>query len=76
MRPLIEQIVGPNIAVIDTGEAVSLQLQKKLIEQDLLMPNTDSGVEVVFWTNSQSVTAPAVIQTLYGSVANIEQLAV
>ena len=76
LRPLIEQIVGPNIAVIDTGEAVSLQLQKKLIEQDLLMPNTDSGVEVVFWTNSQSVTAPAVIQTLYGSVANIEQLAV
>jgi glutamate racemase len=75
LRPLIEQIVGSNVAVIDTGEAVSVQLQKKLIEQDLLMPSAGDA-KVVFWTNSQSTTAPAVIQALYGSVANIEQLAV
>ena len=75
LRPLIEQMVGSQVAVIDTGDAVSLQLQKKLIEQDLLIPSADYP-EIVFWTNSQSVTAPAVIQALYGSVANIEQLAV
>lgn len=75
LRPLIEQIVGPQIAVIDTGEAVSLQLQKKLNEQNLLL-SSNRNAEVVFWTNNQSAIAPAVIQTLYGSVANIEQLAV
>ncbi len=75
LRPLIEQMAGPNIAVIDTGQAVSLQLQNKLAEQALLRLDRNEA-EVIFWTNSQAETAPTVIQTLYGSPALIKPLAV
>lgn len=75
LRPLIAQIAGPQVAVIDTGQAVSLQLQKKLTEQGLLVSNA-SKAEVVFWTNSQSEMASEVIQTLYGRDAHIQHLSV
>jgi glutamate racemase len=75
LRPLIEEIVGSDIAVIDTGDAVSLQLQKKLAEKKLLVQNNHDA-EVVFWTNSQLATAVTVMQTLYGHPVNIQQLTI
>jgi glutamate racemase len=75
LRPLIEEIAGSDIAVIDTGHAVSLQLQKKLAEQKLLVQN-NHDTEVVFWTNSQLATAPAVMAALYGDAVNVQPLIV
>ncbi len=65
LRPLIAEIVGPEIAIIDTGKAVSVQLQKKLVEANLLV-NKSQQPEVVFWTNSPSDKANIVIQQLWG----------
>lgn len=65
LRPLIETLVGDNVAVIDTGRAVSLQLQKKLQEQALLSPD-NSAAEISFWTNSTTNQAEDVIRMLYG----------
>ncbi|HSR01701.1 MAG TPA: glutamate racemase [Methylophilaceae bacterium] len=65
LRPLITEIVGPEIAIIDTGKAVSEQLKKKLIEANLLADASERA-GVVFWTNSQSSNAASVIQKLWG----------
>lgn len=73
LRPLIEEIVGQKIAVIDTGKAVSTQLQKKLAEAKLLASDTHKA-EVVFWTNSPSNLASHVVQQLYGQTVEVKQL--
>lgn len=65
LRPLIAEVVGPEIAIIDTGKAVSTQLQNKLIEANLLA-NASKQPDVVFWTNSPSDQASVVIQQLWG----------
>ena len=72
LRPLIAEIVGSHIAVIDTGKAVSAQLQKKLFEAKLLANDTQQA-DVLFWTNSQSHEASKVIQQLYGEAVEVEQ---
>jgi glutamate racemase len=73
LRPLIAEIVGPQIAVIDTGEAVSAQLQKKLAETGLLVRGSQQA-EVLFWTNSPWSAASQVIQQLYGETVEVKQL--
>ncbi len=72
LRPLIAEIVGSHIAVIDTGKAVSAQLQKKLFEAELLASETQQA-DVLFWTNSQSNEASKVIQQLYGDAVEVKQ---
>lgn len=64
VRPLIEEIVGSDIAIIDTGAAVARQLQKKLIEHDLL-ENANKQANIGFWTNSKAENAAQVIEQLW-----------
>jgi glutamate racemase len=70
VRPLIEEIVGPNVAIIDTGAAVAKQLQKKLAEANLLSPA--KAADISFWTNSQIENAVQVIEQLWGVKAEIK----
>lgn len=56
VRPLIEEIVGKEITLIDTGAAVARQLQKRLAEQNLLVEVGELG-SVTFWTNSEDKNA-------------------
>jgi glutamate racemase len=72
VRPLIEDIVGSGIVLIDTGAAVARQLQKRLAEQGLLAEAGEASVK--YWTNSEAANAKQVIQQLWGDKAEIEQL--
>ena len=73
VRPLIEQIVGDKVAIIDTSTAVARQLQKKLAEKDLL--NTaGKPADISFWTNSQTPNAAQVIEQLWGEKAEVKVL--
>ena len=65
VRPMIEQIVGENVAIIDTGAAVARQLQKKLAEKNLL-DTAGKPTDISFWTNSQAPNAAQVIEQLWG----------
>jgi glutamate racemase len=69
VRPLIEEIVGKEITLIDTGAAVARQLQKRLIEQNLLAEA--SGGNVAFWTNSEADDAKDVMVQLWGASADL-----
>jgi len=70
VRPLIEQVVGKDIVLIDTGAAVAKHLQKRLAALDLL---ADSGqvAQVRFWTNSEAENAKQVIEQLWGLSAEV-----
>lgn len=76
VRRLIEQIVGPDIVLIDTGAAVANHLQNRLFELDVLAkvktPNTNPIADVTFWTNSEAANAKQVITQLWGSSANMD----
>ncbi len=49
--PLIKQIAGDDINIIDTGRAVARQLQRRIEEAGLLSQQTTPGTER-FWTSS------------------------
>lgn len=65
VKAQIQQIVGENVILIDTGAAVAKRLQNRLVERDLLNAGTEKG-KVDFWTNSMHPDAMKVIETLWG----------
>ena len=71
VRPLIEQVVGKEIALIDTGDAVAKHLRNKLEEKDLLSTSQEKA-KVYFWTNSEADNAKQVTEKLWGS--HVEEL--
>lgn len=78
VRPLIEQVVGSNVTLIDTGAAVAKHLQKRLAALNLLANDLQDNVEqvnavsnpvscdVTFWTNSTLTNSQQIIQQLWG----------
>jgi len=73
VRHVIELVVGPNVALIDTGAAVAKQLMRQLEENGLLSKNPKSA-EVQFWTNSEAENAKQVIEALWGISADVSAL--
>lgn len=73
VRPLIEQVVGEEVSLIDTGAAVARQLQKRLAMLNLLASDNKVGC-VSFWTNSKADNARQVIESLWRRPAVINLL--
>ncbi|MDP1660124.1 MAG: glutamate racemase [Methylotenera sp.] len=73
VRPLIEQVVGSQVILIDTGAAVAKHLKRQLEEQDLLSTSQRSA-NVQFWTNSEAENAKQVIAQLWGESAEVKIL--
>lgn len=73
VRYVIEQVVGSQVALIDTGAAVAKQLKRQLEEQELLS-TSKQPVDVQFWTNSTAENAKQVIEALWGKSAEIKLL--
>ncbi len=64
VRPLIQELVGPDVTLIDTGEAVARQLKRKLEEHGILSESMEEG-KVTFWSNSEAPDAEAVLERLW-----------
>lgn len=77
VRSIIEEIVGPQITLIDTGAAVANQLQKKILEldlqNDLTSASTPLSTMVNFWSNSEDANAQQIIEQLWGTKVCITQ---
>ena len=73
VRPLIEQVVGADVALIDTGAAVAKYLQKRLQELDLLNGVNEKST-VTFYTNSEAENAKQVINQLWGEPVDVKRL--
>lgn len=65
LRPLIEDIVGPDIALIDTGHAVARQVVRVLTDAELIGPAQTPGT-TQFWTTAAADQASRVMSTLWG----------
>ncbi|HSH74022.1 MAG TPA: glutamate racemase [Methylophilaceae bacterium] len=73
VRHLIEELVGNDIVLVDTGAAVAKHLKHRLQEADLLAGENDAG-QVKFWTNSQAPDAKLVISQLWGEITDVSVL--
>jgi glutamate racemase len=72
VKHVIQEIVGSNITLVDTGAAVAKQLKNKLEENGLLNQNTEKApsnqqAQVHFWTNSEAENAEQVTEKLWGN---------
>ena len=65
LKPLIQEVVGEGVVLIDTGAAVAKQLNCRLLEQGLLA-TSNQNARVKFWSNSVNTNAEHVIAQLWG----------
>lgn len=74
LREQVEAIVGPSVAVIDTGGAVAAHLQRRLLSADLLAPTTQVAAPLRVWTSGDPQQTAQSIASLLGSTPAIETL--
>jgi glutamate racemase len=72
LRPLISEIVGPGVQLIDTGEAVARQLVRRLPEA--LIGRIDAQPTERFWTTGDARSAARIVSQLWGRPAIVEAL--
>ena len=70
VKEIIQEMVGRETTLVDTGAAVAKQLKRQLIENGLLSTSKEQA-KVRFWTNSESQNAEQVIGKLWGSHAQV-----
>jgi len=70
VRPLIKDLVGKDVVLIDTGAAVSNHLKNRLKENELLSALGEVG-SVSFWSNNESVNTEKVISALWGAQVSV-----
>jgi glutamate racemase len=64
LAPLIREMVGANITLVDTGEAVARQLQRHLRTSPLA--RISEGVSAQFFTSGDATQASRIISVLWG----------
>ncbi len=65
VRPLIENLVGDDVVLIDTGAAVAKELKRRLEDARLLNAETQIG-QVGFWSNSTHADPEDIVMRLWG----------
>ena len=72
LAPLIREVVGPNIALVDTGEAVARQLQHRIQTE---LPRRTAGVaSAQFFTSGDAQQAARIISLLWGETVLVNVL--
>ena len=72
LKSLIAAVVGPNVTLIDTGEAVARQLARVLDERGLSAPAGASPTGR-FWTTGDPTTSGRVMSTLLARRISVER---
>lgn len=62
---LMQDIAGPNVAIIDTGKAVAREVSRRLREEQLVSDETKAGTEIFFTTGD-----PAKVKGIIGCLWN------
>lgn len=71
VRPLIEKLVGPEVALVDTGAAVARHLKNRLDALQLGASKSTEG-SIEFWSNSLDPKAGQVISQLWGASVDVK----
>ena len=72
LRAVIAAAVGPDVRLIDTGEAVARQVVRRLPGEGV--PALGAKPSERFWTTGDAVAATRIVTQLWGSPANVEAL--
>jgi glutamate racemase len=75
LKPVLSEIAGPGVTLIDSGAAVARQLSRVLSERGLEAPAENKSVEH-FWTSGDPATSQRVISALLGRKVSVEKLPV
>jgi glutamate racemase len=75
LRPLIAEIAGEDVTIVDTGAAVARQLAHVLDERDLIAPQ-DAKASERFWTSGDLVESERVMSALLGRKVSVQKLTV
>jgi glutamate racemase len=73
LRPVLSEIAGPGVTLIDTGAAVARQLARVLRERALEAPDHAKS-DQRFWTSGDPATSQRVISALLGQKVTVEKL--
>lgn len=71
LRAAIQRIMGPAVAIVDSGAAVARQVRRVLEAQDLLTPRQGAGQES-FYTSGDTAVVGAVLNRLWGRPAPLQ----
>jgi glutamate racemase len=72
LKPLLREIAGDGVALIETGAAVARQLSRVLEERGLRAEREGGGDK--FWTSGDAATSTRVISKLLGRDVRVEKL--
>ncbi len=72
LKPILSQLAGPHVTLIETGAAVARRLGSVLEERGL-MAGGEHGQER-FWTSGDPATSQRVISSLLGRAVRVEKL--
>jgi len=73
LMPLIKEIAGPDVKIIDTGTAVSKELTRRLNAEQIMNNSSNNGNEM-FWTSSEINDYKNVISNLWGKDIDLKKL--
>ncbi len=73
LRPLIEHLVGPKVAVIDTAEAVANRLQSLLQQEGFLNPHSNQS-SIRFFSTAPTTAQAELFSNLLGWSVVVEPL--
>ena len=73
VRPLIEEVAGPDVVIIDPAMAVARELRRRLESAGLLASSARAGVER-FWTTGDPGQVGVVISDLWGQKVSVESM--
>jgi glutamate racemase len=72
LTPLIEEIAGPQVTVINPGPAVARELRRRLDIANLL--NTDGTGSVRYWSSGDPAKVAAAISKLQGEPVDVDPM--
>lgn len=72
LKPMIAEIVGPDVHLIDTGEAVARQVVRRLPE--VVIGRMDAQPTERFWTTGDARSAARIVGQLWGRPVGVESL--
>jgi glutamate racemase len=65
LKDTIEEVAGPSVTIIDTGQAVAKQLQRRLSDSDILSSGSEQGWER-YWCSGPPAITQALITRIQG----------
>ncbi len=74
LAPLIREVVGEGIALIDTGAAVARHVQRRLFTETQASPSSEKSARTQFFTSGDPIQASRIMSVLWGSAVEAQKL--